>query len=286
MTKAKKAENKVVTTVADIRAEDCITGMAKLAAASVDVAVTSPPYNLGIDYTKYMDRKEQDEYLEWCVEWTRSIRRVIKDYGSFFLNLGSSPSNPTIPHLLIAQIVKDKKFKLQNEIHWIKSITITDDDGGELSKGHFKPINSERFVNDCHEYIFHLTPTGDTPLDRLAVGVEYKHKSNVTRWEKAEGMDKRCRGNTWFIPYKTIHNRSKQRPHPATFPIELPEQCIRLHGNREAVVMDPFMGVGSTWIGSIRCNAARFIGFEIDPSYIELAKGYAADPKLLWPDSN
>jgi site-specific DNA-methyltransferase (adenine-specific) len=275
---------------ARIFTEDCVTGLAKIEPQSVDVVVTSPPYNIGVGYNRYMDIRDQAEYVEWFATWTRALHRVLKKYGSFFLNLGSSPTNPTVPHNVLYSILEDGNFVLQNTIHWIKSITILDDNGAELSKGHYKPINSDRFINDCHEYIFHLTPTGNTPLDRLAIGVEYKHKSNVTRWERSEGMDRRCRGNAWFIPYKTIQNRRRDRPHPATFPLALPEQCIRLHGNRDAIVLDPFMGVGSTWAAAKRCGVKEFIGFEIDPSYIELAKEYTKnitlvrlDPKMDTP---
>ena len=271
----------------DVRIQDCIKGMQSIDESSVDVVVTSPPYNLGVSYNSYMDTLEQAEYLKWCIDWTRGIRRVMKGKGSLFLNLGSSPSNPTIPHMLLYQIILDKQFVLQNTIHWIKAITVIDDDGNKLSKGHFKPINSERFVNDCHEYVFHLTPTGNTHLDRRAVGVEYKHKSNIGRWEHTKGLDKRCRGNTRFIPYETIQNRDKERPHPATFPNALPEQYIRLHGRTPSlVVMDPFLGIGSSWIAAIRCKVGKFIGFEIDKSYLRQAESYANDPTIVWPNNN
>ena len=110
-----------------------------------------------------------------------------------------------------------------------------------LAVGHYKPINSERFVNDCHEFIFHFTPQGATSLDRLALGVPYQDQSNIGRWRAAaDGV--RCRGNTWFIPYETIQRRDRDRPHPATFPSRLPEQCLRLHGlSRIALAMDPYL---------------------------------------------
>ena len=97
-----------------------------------------------------------------------------------------------------------------------------------VSAGHFKPINSKRYVTDCHEFVFHFTKSGDVPLDRLAIGVPYQHKSNISRWGHTEGRDLRCRGNTWFIPYETIQRRKKERPHPATFPVQLAEWCIRI----------------------------------------------------------
>ena len=114
-----------------------------------------------------------------------------------------------------------KFFVLQTTSHWVKSIALPNDSGaGEISRGHFKPINSPRFLNDCHEYIFHFTPHGRTPLDRLALGVPYQDKSNISRWTHTGGRDRRCRVTTWFIPYETIRQRAKDRPHPATFPVQ------------------------------------------------------------------
>ena len=127
-----------------------------LAEPSVDIVVTSPPYNLGIKYKNYDDTRTRDEYLNWCREWAAEVKRVLKDNGSFFLNLGACPSNPLIPHELIVAL-KEMGFILQNTFHWIKSITIETKAGEQVSAGHFKPLQSQRFVNDCHEYIFHPT---------------------------------------------------------------------------------------------------------------------------------
>ena len=115
---------------------------------------------------------------------------------------------------------KKTDFVLQNTFHWVKSITIKTRKGEEISAGHFKPINSKRFVNDCHEYVFHLTASGAVPLQRREAGVEYADKSNIARWKHTDGSDKRCRGNTWFIPYDTIKSRDNDRPHPASFPVD------------------------------------------------------------------
>jgi site-specific DNA-methyltransferase (adenine-specific) len=183
---------------------DCVAGMARLAEKSVDLVVTSPPYNLGIKYSKYQDDQAREAYLAWCLSWGEAVKRVLKDDGALFLNVGASPSNPMLPHEL-AKTFADHLFTLQNTIHWIKAITIDDDDAdAPISRGHFKPISSPRFLNDCHEYIFHFTKNGTTPIDRLAIGVPYADKSNIARWGHTAGRDKRCRGNTWFIPYKTI----------------------------------------------------------------------------------
>jgi site-specific DNA-methyltransferase (adenine-specific) len=258
----------------DLRVTDCIEGMRRLKNESVDVVVTSPPYNLGTKYKSYRDSKTRDDYLNWSREWTREVKRVLKEKGSFFLNVGASPSNPFLPHELVCALKGDDVgFVLQNTFHWIKSISVRTKVGQELSVGHFKPIQSQRYVNDCHEYIFHLTKSGDTPLDRLGVGVPYSDKSNIRRWAHTEGRDARCRGNNWFIPYKTIRSRSKQRPHPATFPVELAMNCIRIHGARpNLVVLDPFLGIGHAALAAKLCGIRRFIGFDIDAYYVEVAR--------------
>lgn len=245
--------------------------MRQIQCNTVDVVVTSPPYNLGKDYSTYNDKRDPGEFLKWCEEWGELIYRVLKDDGSFFLNVGASSANLLFPFDVVQRMIQCG-FKLQNTIHWIKSISI-ERDGKIDSAGHFKPINSERLLNDCQEYVFHLTKAGFTKLDRLAIGVPYADKSNIARWGHTNGKDKRCRGNTWFIPYKTIHQRAKQRPHPATFPTELAVKCIRLHGRRAATVMDPFLGIGHAAFAAQQCSdlVTQFYGFDIDEEYIKVA---------------
>lgn len=256
-----------------LRLEDCFAGMVKMQAGSVDVVVTSPPYNIGIKYGVYDDRVSREEYLDWLEKWAELVERVLAPSGSVFLNIGGKPRDPWGP--LEAALRLRKRFQLQNTIHWIKSIfipkAVNGDDHGlseDVNVGHIKPINSQRYLSDAHEYIFHFTRSGTVELDRLAVGVSYKDKSNIARWKSA-GRDLRCRGNTWFIPYKTIVRRDRDRPHPASFPPQLAEMCIKLHGREHArTVLDPFMGLGSTAVACLRLGTSC-IGYEIDPEYFK-----------------
>ena len=254
---------------------DCIEVFNQLPAQSVDVIVTSPPYNLGIRYNRYQDTLSPSEYLQWTDAWVAAATRVLRSSGSLFLNVGARPSDPWTA-LDVAQAVRSR-LRLQNVIHWIKSIAIDRDAVGasaglsrDLAVGHYKPINSERYLNDCHEFIFHFTPEGATTVDRLALGVPYQDQSNVGRWRAAaDGV--RCRGNTWFIPYETIQRRDRDRPHPATFPARLPEQCLKLHGlSRIQTAMDPFLGLGSTAVACARLGV-DFIGSDIDQTYLKEA---------------
>ena len=164
--------------------EDCITGMrSHMQDKSVDIVVTSPQYNIGVDYGNgvYNDNKSESEYLAWIGEVGFEINRVLKDNGSFFLNIGSTPTNPWNA-MDVANVLRED-FVLQNEIHWIKSIPIS---RKHLSKknreiilkdttiGHSKPISSNRFLKRNQEYIFHFTKTGNVAIDKLAVGVPYR----------------------------------------------------------------------------------------------------------------
>lgn len=243
---------------------------------SVDLIVTSPPYNLGIDYGRYNDKLPRKSYLKWTEQWCEEVKHVLAPGGSLFLNLGVRPSQPW-GAWEIASVFR-RCFHLQNVIHWIKSISISKSDVGDypgisddVTVGHYKPINSQRFLNDAQEYIFHFTHEGNVKLERLAIGVPYQDASNIKRWAQAGGA-LHCRGNVWFIPYPTIQFRSKERPHPATFPARLPENCMKLHGlDRIGLAMDPFLGLGSSAVAA-RLLGLRFVGFEIDEVYLDFAR--------------
>jgi site-specific DNA-methyltransferase (adenine-specific) len=259
-----------------LRAEDCVAAMRQMPKESVDLVVTSPPYNLGIKYGKYEDERHWGEYWRWSLAWVGQVRRVLKRQGSFFLNVGACPSNPLLPYEMV--VCLKRLFVLQNTFHWVKSITVETKQGDQISAGHFKPIQSPRFVNDCHEFVFHLTKTGKTPIDRLGLGVPYSDKSNIARWGHTGGRDLRCRGNNWFIPYKTILSRSRDRPHPATFPVQLAVNCIRIHGGgSDLVMLDPFVGIGHSAQAAKECGLRKFIGFDIDAEYVEVARGALAN---------
>ena len=256
---------------------DCVDGMRQfLDDGEVDVIVTSPPYNLGIKYNSYDDSCSRADYLDWMEKVAEECKRVLSDGGSFFLNVGYKSRDPWVAWELAFRFRKN--FVLQNVIHWIKSIAIPKEDvgdypnvTGDIAVGHFKPINSERFVNKCHEYIFQFTKKGNVKLDKLAVGVPYQDKSNIRRWKHA-GQDLRDRGDTWFIPYDTIWSRKKQRPHPSSFPPKLSMMCIQLHGlEKTRLVLDPFMGIGNTAVACVRLGV-DYVGFEMDKSYADVAK--------------
>jgi site-specific DNA-methyltransferase (adenine-specific) len=257
--------------------KDCIAGIKEhIDDGQVDVIVTSPPYNIGVKYSTYYDAIPRAEYLSWIEDVTKECKRALNDKGSLFLNLGYKPKDPWIAWEVAFRL--KALLKLQNVIHWIKSIAISRDDvgkaqsiAGDIAVGHYKPVNSKYFVNKCHEYVFHFTKYGDVELSKLEIGVPYQDKSNIRRW-KGSKRGIRDRGDTWFIPYTTIKARERDRPHPASFPFKLPMMCIKLHGvENTKLVLDPFMGIGSTAVACKKLGI-DYIGFEVDENYIEIAE--------------
>jgi site-specific DNA-methyltransferase (adenine-specific) len=272
--------------------EDCLDFMGRLEKEQppllVDVIVTSPPYNINKDYGHYHDNREEKDYLDWLYHVAKKSFSILKENGSFFLNISGTPSDQFLP-FDVAKRFKEAGYQLQNTIHWIKSIALEKEDVGKSNWtmqnnyedyyydnnnsnspaiGHFKPIVSQRFLTDCHEYVFHFTKTAEVKLDKLAIGVPYQDKTNIGRWKSAN-QDRRDRGDTWFIPYPTIN---ESRPHPAVFPEKLPYLCIKLQGIRDnLLVYDPFMGIGTT---ALACHALKvnYLGTEIDEEYIKIAR--------------
>jgi len=257
----------------DIVHGDCLEKMKDIEDDYYDCIITSPPYNRKIDYDLYLDNKKPHEYFQWIDEVMFSLKRVLKEDGNFFLNIGSSCSEPLFVMDFIS--VVRKHFFVQNNIYWIKSITVKDD-----SYGHFKPVNSDRFLNNNVEHIFHLTKTGKVKINKIAIGVDYQHPSNVTRWSSKK--NKRCRGNAWFIPYDTINSKKEKGKHPAIFPEKLVENCIKLADlDERSKVLDPFGGTGTTALVCSQMNI-NCTSIEIDLSYVNFTKARIKNKKTVF----
>lgn len=245
---------------------DALKEMARIEPESIDCIVTSPPYNINLKYHKYQDNLGEEEYLCWMENVFQDCNRVLKKTGHLFLNFGGTNTDPEKPY----EVIRRSKglFILQNDIIWLKSISMDGD-----SRGHFKPINSPRFLNNLYEHVFHLTKSGDIPIDRLSIGVPFKYKSNVKRFGHTQ--DKRCAGNVWFIPYRTVASNSQRYNHPGTYPPELAVKCLRLAGSetdKNMVVLDPFVGTGSTLVACKMEGLSQCIGMDMDAEYCRIAR--------------
>ena len=189
----------------------------------------------------------------------------MREDGSLFLNVGAKPTDPWIP-LEVAQVAR-RHFKLQNTIHWVKSIAIDREAagaGGRAWSGTSRSATTSRSTATgssttatSSSFTFRRAAGRGSIGARSACPIRIRRTSSDGP-RPATGL--RCRGNTWFIPYETIQSRDRDRPHPASFPPKVPEQCVRLHGLGRAGVVHgsvPWAGLNGARRGAARPRLRR-----------------------------
>lgn len=227
-----------------------------------DSFVTSPPYNVGMNYEGYSDSKSRVEYLRFMTLVARLSIQSAHEKTVFWLQLGPNRKDPQLPYDVL-ECFQYEGWTLVNQIVWLKSGTFPQLDGTEASFGHFRPIQSPTILHRGWEWVFMLTaePKSGVKLDKLALGVPYKDQSNVKRFNHDQNL--RCRGDVWFVPYDT---RQKQ-PHPCAFPVALAENCLKLQGLEPgSLVCDPFCGTGATLRAAVQLGH-HAEGCEISKTY-------------------
>ena len=248
---------------------DCIKGMQEIDANLVDLIVTSPPYNVGIEYDSWNDNLPEEEYWAFTWNWLNEAYRILKVGGRICINIPVMGNNPLMKkgnlylfHLPQYLNLIKEKFKLRECITWIKSYAEYDENvfcGGNTAWGSWlSPSNPycrsfSEFIIVAHKEEDTLQHKGETDLT----------KDEFLRWTK----------NVWFFPSE------QNRKHPAPYPLELPTRCIKLYSYIGDLVIDPFMGSGTTAESCLRLNR-RYIGFEISKSYCENMKYRTAQQRL------
>lgn len=155
---------------------DCLVVMETIKEDLIDCIITSPPYNLGKNYLSYKDLLPYEQYLDWMEQLAISFKRVLKENGHIFLNIGYTNKEPWIAYDVAYRF--RKHFVLQNNIIWLKHIKI-----GLDTFGIYKPIASKRYTTPVWENIFHFTPLGDSLINRTSISGEYGPKKG--NYEKA-----------------------------------------------------------------------------------------------------
>jgi site-specific DNA-methyltransferase (adenine-specific) len=243
---------------------DCLTWMKAQPDHSIDVCVSSPPYNIGIGYNKYNDKRT--DYIEWQNDVWNEVCRILKPDGHLFLNIASTKADPYMPY----DVARNVPWVLQNNIIWAKAVEV---DG--YVKGHSTPTTSTRYLQNGWEHLFHFTKSGDTDIDLEWSGVPYSPTGTPERNAKRTGRRWRPTTTCWHYTYKTAnqHNslqlKGKQK-HPAVFPESLVEKCIKVSGLKSGIVFDPFVGTGTTMLVANKLGL-DYVGTDIDPDYVEFA---------------
>jgi len=208
---------------------DCIEGLKEVPNNSVDLVVTSPPYNIGIDYGEYNDEKEFDDYKKFIIKVFKELYRIIKEDGIVAINVGNQ-RNSGIPHYYFFWL-KESGFNIHKEIFWYKGLY----------------------------YI-----QGET-IFVCGKGDKYNKY-----YKKNDGFFSNGQYSTvWEMRYK--HGQSKAKlGHNAFFVLQIPTNFIKINTKENDIVLDPFMGVGTTAVAAKQLKR-NFIGFEINKDYIQKA---------------
>ena len=221
--------------------------MIELPDNSIHLMITSPPYNVSKEYDEDLSL---DEYLSLLKNSFKETYRVLVNGGRACINLANLGRKPYIPLSdYVSKIMIDLGFNMRGEIIWNKAASASPSTawGSWLSAAN--PI-----LRDIHEYIL-IFSKGDYKREK-------KDKENsITKEQFME----------WTKSIWTMNAESARRiGHPAPFPEELPNRLIQLYSFKEDIVLDPFIGSGTTAVSAIKSNR-NFVGYDNNEKYVALA---------------
>ncbi|KKH23110.1 DNA-methyltransferase [Methanosarcina mazei] len=223
--------------------------MEDLPDCSVHLMVTSPPYNVGKDYDDDLSLKE---YITLLYNVFKETYRVLVPGGRAAINIANVGRKPYIPlNSEIARMMHDIGYIMRGEVIWEKGASA----GGSCAWGSWQSA-SNPVLRDTHEYIMVFCK------DSFKRENPFGRKNTISRDEFLEFTK-----SVWTFNTES----AKKVKHPAPFPVELPRRVIQLYTFEGEVVLDPFMGVGTTAIASLVSNR-RFVGYDISQEYCNLAE--------------
>ncbi|HMN17448.1 MAG TPA: site-specific DNA-methyltransferase [Ignavibacteriaceae bacterium] len=215
---------------------------------SVHLMITSPPYNVSKEYDRDLSLKD---YLMLLENSFKETYRVLVNGGRACINIANLGRKPYIPLSdYISQIMIDIGFNMRGEIIWNKASSASPSTAWGSWQSAANPI-----LRDIHEYILIFSKG------------EYKREK-----EKKENTITKDQFMEWTKSVWTMNAESARRiGHPAPFPEELPYRLIQLYSFKDDIILDPFVGSGTTAVAAIK-SGRKFVGYDILKEYIELAE--------------
>lgn len=227
--------------------------MSMIPDSSLHLMITSPPYNVSKEYDEDLSLSE---YLEMLKKVFTETFRVLVNGGRVCINIANLGRKPYIPLSdYISKIMIDIGFNMRGEIIWNKAASASPSTawGSWMSA-------SNPTLRDIHEYIL-IFSKGDYKRARNKKEIKIK-KNTITKEDFME----------WTKSIWTFNAESARKVgHPAPFPIDLPHRLIQLYSFKRDIILDPFMGSGTTAIAALK-NNRKYVGFEISQDYIALTK--------------
>ncbi len=215
---------------------------------SVHLIITSPPYNVTKDYDDDLTLKE---YLNLLQAVFQETWRVLVPGGRVAINIANIGRKPYIPlHSYIIEIMHEIGFYMRGEIIWDKGASA----GISCAWGSFASASSP-CLRDVHEYILIFS--------KLTNKLEKRNKENTINKDDFIQWTK----SIWAFPAVS----AKKIGHPAPFPEELPRRLVEFYSYKGDVVLDPFMGSGTTAIAALKLKR-HYIGYDISEEYVKLAQ--------------
>jgi len=233
---------------------------------SIDLIVTSPPYNVDIHYESYKDDIPYEKYLEFTEQWLRKALNLVKPDGRMCLNIPLDKSKGRTEEGF--QSVYADIVSIAKKVGWKYFCTII-----------WNEQNISRRTA-WGSWLSASAPYVIAPVEVIVVLYKKrwkKSKKGVSDIERDEFIE--WTNGLWTFPGE---NRKKVG-HPAPFPLELPKRCIKLFSYVGDTVLDPFLGSGTTLIACALLNR-KGIGVEIDPKYCELAKNRLIKEGLIYQE--
>lgn len=228
---------------------DCISGMKNIESNSVDLIITSPPYNLNINYADYNDSMKLEMYYNWCREWIGESFRILKEGGRFCLQIGAFQSQLNEPsYATFTNIFQEIGFTFRELIIWNKNqIPKRTAWGSWMSPSNPRILPPFEMIINFHKGSPKILEKGTTDLTR----------EEFINW--TNGL--------WVMAPES----AKKRNHPAPYPEEFAYRCIKMHSYIGALVVDPFNGSGTTTAVAKKLGR-NYIGFDITEDYCKLAE--------------
>jgi len=213
----------------------------------VALMITSPPYNVGKDYDEDLSLAE---YLDLLATVLAETARVLEPGGRVAVNVANLGRKPYLPlNHHVAGILQDLGLLLRGEVVWQKAQGA----GGSCAWGSWRSAKNPT-LRDVHEYVI-IASKGAYRRSRIG-------RDSISKEEFLEATT-----SVWTIKPAS----AKRVGHPAPFPVELPRRLIELYSFEEDLILDPFMGSGTTAVAAVEAGR-HYVGYDSDASYLELAR--------------